>query len=165
MAAPDGLDLLLDAVSRDSIAGASFREDMIRSEVAAVLEDARREYGLSFKQLAKKSGVDPAQLRRIFQRERSGAVPLYALVRVADVLDVDLQVTAEHIDTRMERSHEKVEHDTAELGACMRALNVAVKQNVRLRSELSDLALHLGAMSGQLRPAWVAERLRVLLED
>lgn len=156
---------MIEEILLDPVAGAAAREDRIRSELAAVLEQARREQRASYGALAKRSGVPLAEVERIFQRRRGGVVSLYALVRVAEALDVRLQVLLAPLDDAMDDSRERVEAETTELEACMRALNAVVRQNVRLRCELSDLAIHLNAMSQLLRPAWIAERLRVLLDE
>lgn len=159
------LDVLMSEVLQDPDAAAAAHENDIRTELAKVFEAARREYGWSYKRLAKEADVPTLQLEEILQKRKGGLIPLYALVRVSQALGVDLRWTAMHIDNRMEAASDRVEAETAELEACMKALNAVVHQNVRLRSELSMLMVHLSAMSGRLRPAWVAERLRVLLEE
>jgi transcriptional regulator with XRE-family HTH domain len=100
----DEIDDLIDEVSADPEARSAMVENDLRRRIGASFEAARKEQGISIRDLAAKMGTSKSQVQRLLHHHLGGSLTLRTVVRAADVLGLAVGM---HVRTRCE-PHGKV---------------------------------------------------------
>ncbi len=81
-------------VMQDQVARTAAIENRLRRKFGEKFEIRRRQQGLSIKKLAKAAKVSETQVRRALHRELGGNLQLKTIVRIADVLGLNISISA-----------------------------------------------------------------------
>jgi len=85
-------DELYAEVMRNPNARAAAQENTLRREMALVFDTKRKAAGLSIVELATLTGSPLPQTKRLLHQEQGGLVSLRSLVRMADVLGLQVSI-------------------------------------------------------------------------